>query len=297
MAKSISLDKVTQFLNRIRKRPKKQVRDIVFRLVFGEDKEALLQLYNLMNGTDYSDVSDLQIVTLESAIYVTWKNDVAFVFSGTINLYEHQSTINPNMPLRFLIYLAKEYQSYIDNSPKSIYGESLIKLPTPKFVVFYNGVKDWSGDKILRLSDAFSNTDVEGDIDVTVKVVDIKYDPDNIIVNGCEKLRQYSLFVKAVNDFRSIYDSPEDAINAAIDYCIENGVLEDILRKHRSEILGSFLEEFDKEKYENTLKADAEEKARNELLITLVKEGALDLDVAVSKAGVDKEEFESWLNK
>ena len=75
-----------------------------------EDKEALLQLYNALNGTDYQDASKLEVVTIESAVYVVMKNDLAFIIAGTLNLYEHQSTYNPNMPVRFLIYLAEEYQ-------------------------------------------------------------------------------------------------------------------------------------------------------------------------------------------
>lgn len=118
------------------------VKDRLFRFLFENNREALLQLYNALNGTDYTDASMLQVVTIESAVYVVMKNDLAFVFTGTLNLYEHQSTYNPNMPVRFLIYLAEEYQKLVEEAEQSLYGAERIMLPTPQCVVFYNGVKD-----------------------------------------------------------------------------------------------------------------------------------------------------------
>ena len=98
------------------KKVQREVKDRLFRFLFEKDKEALLQLYNALNGTDYNDASELQVVTIESAVYVVMKNDLAFVLAGTLNLYEHQSTCNPNMPVRFLIYLAEEYQKLIEQA-------------------------------------------------------------------------------------------------------------------------------------------------------------------------------------
>ena len=111
------------FMERLRNsvfRPKRQVKDIVFRLIFGNNKEALLQLYNALNKTKYTNPNELRIVTLDNAIYISMKNDLAFLLVGTINMYEHQSTVNPNMPVRFMIYLAQEYQMLVGSASSSL---------------------------------------------------------------------------------------------------------------------------------------------------------------------------------
>ena len=117
----------------------REVKDRLFCYIFERDPKALLQLYNALNGTDYSDENALKIVTLDNVLYLSMNNDVAFMLMGTLNLYEHQSTICPNLPLRFLLYTAAEYEAYVGINPDRIYGSSLIRLPAPRCVVFYNG--------------------------------------------------------------------------------------------------------------------------------------------------------------
>lgn len=117
------------------KRVRRNVKDRLFRYLFEKDREALLELYNALNGTEYQDPSQLEVVTIESAVYVVMKNDLAYILSGTLNMYEHQSTYSPNLPVRFLIYLAQEYQSVIARAERSLYGTGRISLPTPQCVV------------------------------------------------------------------------------------------------------------------------------------------------------------------
>lgn len=129
-----------------------------------------MELYNALNGTSYKDASQLEIVTIESAVYVVMKNDLAYVLAGTLSMYEHQSTYSPNLPVRFLIYLAQEYQMVIERAERSLYGTSRISLPTPQCVVFYNGTKDMPEEQTLRLSDAFENEEVKADVELTVRM-------------------------------------------------------------------------------------------------------------------------------
>ena len=245
-------------------RPKRQTKDILFRLVFGNDRQALLQLYNALHGTAYTDPHELQIVTLDNAIYISRKNDLAFLLAGSINMYEHQSTLNPNMPVRFLIYLAQEYQLLVESTDRSLYGSELIPLPTPQCVVFYNGTADTPDEYELRLSSAFSNQNVEPAVEVVVNVININYGHNEHLMQGCGLLSQYAQFVAATREYANKYDNREEAMNAAIEYCIEHGILEDILRKHRSQVLGSLLEEFDEKKYARTLRAEGYESGREE---------------------------------
>ena len=265
--KKVTTYKWDEFVRRLKSsifHPKRQTKDIVFRLVFGNDRQALLQLYNVLHGTAYVDPHELQIVTLDNAIYISRKNDLAFLLAGSINMYEHQSTLNPNMPVRFLIYLAQEYQLLVESTDRSLYGSELIPLPTPQCVVFYNGTTDTPDEYELRLSSAFSNQDVEPAVEVVVKVININYGHNEHLMQGCGMLSQYAQFVAVTREYANKYDNREEAMNAAIEYCIGHGLLEDILRKHRSQVLGSLLEEFDEKKYAKTLREEGYEVGREE---------------------------------
>ncbi len=201
-------------------------------------------------------------MTLDNAIYISMKNDLAFLLVGTINMYEHQSTVNLNMPVRFMIYLAQEYQMLVESASSSLYGNKLIPLPTPQCVVFYNGTEETPDEYELRLSSAFCNQDVEPAAEVIVRVVNINYGHNEYLMQGCELMSQYAEFVEITREYALLYDDREEAMNAAIDYCIAHGILEDILRKHRSQILGALLEEFDEKKYAKTLREEGWEAGR-----------------------------------
>ena len=120
----------------------KRYKDRLFRLLFGNEKykENTLALYNALNGTSYSNVDDLTIYTIDDVIYIDMKNDVAFILDSELNIWEQQSTHNPNMPLRGLMYFGKLYDKYITDVHKNVYRKKLVEIPTPKYVVFYNGV-------------------------------------------------------------------------------------------------------------------------------------------------------------
>ena len=179
-----------------KRKVQRQVKYRLFRFFFEKDKEALLQLYNALNETDYQDASELQVVTIESAVYVVMKNDLAFVIAGTLNLYEHQSTYNPNMPIRFLIYLAEEYQKLVEQAEESLYGTKQISPPTPQCIVFYNGEKEAPEEQILRLSDAFENKKREPDVELKIRVLNINYGHNRELMGKCHALEEYSEFIE-----------------------------------------------------------------------------------------------------
>lgn len=234
----------------------RRVKDRLFRFLFDKDRDALLQLYNALNGTDYTDTSKLQVVTIESAVYVVMKNDLAFVVAGVLNLYEHQSTYNPNMPVRFLIYLAQEYQKILEEAEESLYGTKQITLPTPQCIVFYNGQKEMPEERILRLSEAFESKELEADVELKVRMLNINYGHNTELMNKCKLLGEYAEFVQISREYAADGGNMDSTLNKAIDYCIENGILAEFLKKYRAEVIGMLLEEFDVEKYERTLKRE-----------------------------------------
>ncbi len=233
---------------------KKKYRDELFRRIFN-NRKSLLELYNAINETDYTDESELIIYTMEDVIYLGYKNDVSFIVSGMLNLYEHQSTINPNMPLRGLIYLGKQYESYILQHKLNVYGSSLVKVPFPQYIIFYNGTKplENSSDKMtLRLSDSFMKPDRKDAVaclECMATVYNINYGHNQNMMKRCRTLEEYSIFISRVMENIEKNDAFEVAVDTAVVSCIEDGILEDFLLKHRAEVVGMLFEEFDMKEY------------------------------------------------
>ena len=277
-------------------------KDLLFQRVFA-DKRDMLDLYNALNGTNYTDIDALSIVTLEDAIYMSIKNDLSFIVASTLNLYEHQSTINPNMPLRGLVYLAKEYRTYYDNSDQSIYSRKLIKLPRPQYIIFYNGTEEQPEEKYLRLSDAFepAGNGEEPMLECIAKQININYGYNQKLLDTCKRLHDYSYFINEIRANIAEGFILSEAISQAMDTCINKEILVDILSKQRSEVYDMLLTEFDEERYERTLRKDAleegiekgiekgievEKKRLNKLIEILLSEGRIE---DLRKSTVNKE--------
>ena len=237
----------------------RQYKDRLWRMIFN-NKEDLLQLYNAINHTDYQNPDDLEVNTLEDVLYLSMKNDVSFLVGGTMNLYEHQSTFNPNMPLRGVFYFSRVYEGYVADNNLMIYHEKRVRLPKPKYIVFYNGTKKQPDSMELRLSDCFENTDNEAPcLECTATMLNINYGHNQELMKHCRKLEEYSIFVQCVREYIQSEPSVEDALEKAIDTCIHQDVLADFLKKHRAEVTNMILTTYDKDLYEKTLKEDARE--------------------------------------
>ena len=237
----------------------RQYKDRLWRMIFN-NKEDLLQLYNAINHTDYQNPDDLEVNTLEDVLYLSMKNDVSFLVGGTMNLYEHQSTFNPNMPLRGVFYFSRLYEGYVADNNLMIYHEKRVRLPKPKYIVFYNGTKNQPDSMELKLSDCFENTDNEAPcLECTATMLNINYGHNQELMKHCRRLEEYSIFVQCVREYIQSEPSVEDALEKAIDTCINQDVLADFLKKHRAEVTNMILTTYDKDLYEKTLKEDARE--------------------------------------
>ena len=228
-------------------------KDRLFQRVFA-DKKDLLDLYNAINGTDYTDPDELEITTLEDVIYMSMKNDMSFIISSTLNLYEHQSTFNPNMPVRGLMYFARLYEGYIKQHNLDIYDRKLVKLPTPQFIIFYNGRDEYPDELVLKLSDAFTPTpSAEPVLECRATMLNINYGHNKTLLNSCRRLHDYSYFIAKVNEYINNKCTMYDAIDRAIDDCIQDDVLADILVKCKSEVTSMLLTEFDEKLHKKTV--------------------------------------------
>lgn len=174
----------------------------LFRFVFGaeENKVYLLSLCNAVSGTNYTDVDDIEITTLNDAIYIKMKNDISFLIDSQMNLFEHQSTFNPNMPLRGIEYFAELYGNYIKANGLNIYVNSLQKIPTPRYFVFYNGTEEQPDVVKLKLSDAFQIPDDSGEFEWTATMLNINYEHNQKLLEQCQPLYEYAHFIKLVKE-------------------------------------------------------------------------------------------------
>lgn len=225
-------------------------KDTVFRMLFS-DKKNLLSLYNAVNSRDYTNPDDLEIVTLENAIYMGMKNDLAFIIDTNLYLYEHQSTYNPNMPLRDLFYISNEYQKLLDK--KSLYSSSLQKIPAPNFIELYNGTDTLSDFSEHRLSSAFENLSGEPKLELIVTVLNINEGHNALLMEHCKTLREYAQYVAKVRKYTADL-SLNEAVERAVDECIKENILADFLRKNRAEVISMSIFEYDKEEEEKKLR-------------------------------------------
>ena len=254
----------------------RNVKDRLFCYIFERDREALLQLYNALNRTD-------------NVVYMSMKNDMAFLLAGALNLYEHQSTFCPNLPLRFLLYIAAEYESLVARTKASVYGQTLIPLPAPQCVVFYNGDDAMPDEQYLQLTDAFPEVPGAGSspcLELTVRMLNINYGHNSQLTAGCRRLDEYSRFVACIKAYRQDGGSVNQAIEDAVTYCIDHDIMEDILVPFRAEVTKMLLTEYNEKKHMRMFRKEAREEGlkegreeglkegRNHLIKTMLQNGA-----------------------
>ncbi len=284
----------------------RRYKDTVFRMLFS-DKERLLELYNAVSGKSYNNADELEIVTLENAVYMGMKNDLAFLLNTNIYLYEHQSTVNPNMPLRDLFYISAEYSELVEL--KSLYSATLIKLPTPNFVVFYNGDMEIGDVSEYRLSDSYMTRVEEPALELRVTVLNVNYGKNVKLMEQCESLKEYAQYVALVRKYKQETGSLDDGVKLAIEQCINEGILEDFLRKNRSEVEMTSIFEYNKEEedrklYEAGVEQGIEkgieqgieqgvEQTKRKMACSLMKEN-MPLDKIAKIIDVGVEELEKW---
>jgi len=251
--------------------PNRRYKDTVFRMVFKEKKE-LLSLFNAINGTNYSNPEELEINTLENAIYMSFKNDISCVLDMRMNLFEHQSSVNPNMPLRDLFYVSRLYEKMVVG--KDIYSRKRIKLPTPKFVVLYNGEEEQPERKIMHLSDSYSVDTGEINLELTVLQININKGCNQELVDCCQTLSGNIQFTDRVRKYQKEMTLPE-AVERAVAECINEGILADFLRANRAEVISMSIFEYDEELHKRTLREEGMEegmeKGRENAITEIIK--------------------------
>lgn len=246
-------------------------KDNVFCLLY-RDKKNLLSLYNAMNDTSYENEEELEVVTLEEAICMKMRNDAAFVIDSTLNLYEQQASVNPNMPLRDLYYVTEELKKIAP--PGRLHRTTKVRIPAPRFVVFYNGSADRPERMTYRLSELFSREEKEPELELVVTAVNINPGCSRELLYKCESLGGYMAFVEKVRNKLAAELKVEEAVRQSVNECISEKILEDFFREHREEIVEMGIYEFDQELHDQVLREDGEaigmEKGRREAIENLM---------------------------
>jgi predicted transposase/invertase (TIGR01784 family) len=211
----------------------RKYKDSVFTKLFGTPEKAL-ELYNAISGKNYPPNTKVKIVTLSDALYMEQLNDISFVIDGKlVVLIEHQSSINKNMPLRMLIYIAREYELLTNG--RDLYKERRIKIPSPEFVVLYNGEKEMVDFKEMKLSDSFELAQDFPNLDLVVKVYNINKGRNSEMAAKSSSLSGYEEFVAAVREnLKSM--SLKEAVRVAIRNCVSRDILVEFLTEHGSEV-------------------------------------------------------------
>lgn len=226
-------------------------KDRVFRMLF-RDKKKLLELYNALNDTNYTNENDLIVNTLENAIFIKMKNDISFIIDSNVCLYEHQSSYCPNMPLRGLLYFADLYKKYIKDTDLSI--RKKIMIPTPHYIVFYNGQERKNEKFIQKLSESFEDNS-QGCIELTVRTININYGYNKELMGKCRSLAEYSYFVAEIRkNLESM--ALKEVLEAAVDECIDKNVLKEFLLEQKSEVIAMSIYEYNEEYVKKTLYED-----------------------------------------
>ena len=262
-------------------------KDTLFRFIFS-DKEKLLGLYNALNNSHYKSTRGLTINTLENAVYLNMKNDISFVFHFNLYLFEHQSTFCPNMPLRDLQYLSTVLENMLKD--QDLYSSTLVKIPAPHFVVFYNGKEKKEDRMVLKLSDAFYHHEEEPQLELLVTMININYGKNKELMDACKDLRDYSIYVAKLRSYMdgnggNIENTDtlsnnkhhkmtiEEAVEKTIDECMKEGILADILTKFRAEVKKMSILEYNARLHEETLKKEGYEDGREIILQNALLKG------------------------
>jgi hypothetical protein len=255
-------------------------KDSVFSLLFS-DPDTLREIYSAIEGVSLDPALPITINTLSGVLYMAQYNDISFTIGNKIVvLIEHQSTINPNMPLRLLLYIARVYEKILEKG--NLYRGKLIKIPLPEFIVLYNGTKPYPDQVTLKLSDAFEATgDLKGgrtaapELELTVRVYNINPGHNEEIVRRSGKLEGYSAFIGKVRENQTTMPS-EEAMKAAIEYCLEHNILRAFLAEHSSEVINMLLAEWNlddaKEVWQEEAWEDGLEKGQKNIL-ALMRQG------------------------
>ena len=243
----------------------RKYKDRLFIYLFANEKNKrfTLELYNAVNGTTYNDPDEIDFELLEDIIYIGRKNDVSFLIHKQINLYEHQSTYNPNMPLRQLFYISNIYERYLRRNDISLYSSKRIDLPVPQFVVFYNGKEKKEEEIIMRLSDSYADQR-NPQLELIVRYININHGYNEKVMKECRPLMEYSWLIDRIRNNEVKGKEKERAVRDAIMEMPKDFEIHNLIQSNSTEVMNMIVfdlnDEDEMRKYLKSVKEEVKEK-------------------------------------
>lgn len=270
----------------------RKYKDRLFRFIFN-DKENLLQLYNAINDSHYSNPDDLVITTIDDVVYMGMKNDLSFMIDDIMNLYEHQSTYSPNLPLRGLFYFSAMYRNYIEPMKQKLYTDSPLRIPFPVYLVFYNGSMEEPERKEILLSDLFiqNGKGLQPALECTAPLLNINFGHNQELMEKCRILKEYALFIHTIRSKISVGLPFQEAVETAVEDCISKNILSEILRKNKAEVIDMILTEYDENEFREFLKEDSWKNGHEAGMQDGIKTGIREIIRTFSELQLPKEQL------
>lgn len=270
----------------------RKYKDRLFRLIF-RDKENLLQLYNAINDSHYTNPEDLMITTIDDVVYMGMKNDLSFMIDDIMSLYEHQSTYSPNLPLRGLFYFSAMYRNYIEPMKQKLYTDSPLRIPFPVYLVFYNGSIEEPERKEILLSDLFiqNGKGLQPALECTALLLNINVGHNQELMEKCRILKEYAQFIHTIRSKISVGLPFQEAVETAVEDCISQNILSEILRKNKAEVIDMILTEYDENEFREFLKEDSWKKGHEAGVQDGIKTGIREIIRTFTELQLPKEQL------
>lgn len=272
-----------------------QYKSRLFEMIFSRRKN-LLELYNAVNDSHYTHSEDLVINTLENAVYMSMRNDISFLFDTRLNLYEHQSTWNPNLPFRFLEYIADLFSKITKD--ENIYGRTKLSLPTPKFIIFYNGIEEKPDQMTLKLSDLYEIPEDQPELELKAVMFNINRGHNKKLMNACKSLQDYAEYTARVREYSGTMRI-KDAVEKAVTECIREDILKDFLSGNRAEAIKMSIYEYDQEKHMRMERRDSFKEgkisAQKEIAVRMHEKGLENFKIA-EYLDVSLQDVQEWIS-
>lgn len=270
----------------------RKYKDRLFRFIFS-DKGNLLQLYNAINDSHYNNPDDLVITTIDDVVYMGMKNDLSFIIDDIMSLYEHQSTHSPNLPLRGLFYFSAMYRNYIEPMKQKLYTDSPLRIHFPVYLVFYNGSMEEPERKEIPLSDLFiqNGKGLQPALECTALLLNINVGHNQELMEKCRILKKYAQFIHTIRSKISVGLPFQEAVETAVEDCISQNILSEILRKNKAEVIDMILTEYDENEFREFLKEDSWKKGHEAGVQDGIKTGIREIIRTFTELQLPKEQL------